>query len=134
LIDKTLDAMNTSLKPGSNPLEGKKPAIMFAYLQKALALRKSDPRAERELTTVALAVDNILKGNLEGALDILAQRFKRVEAEDSGQLHRDLAARLEVIPEARVTCLSLDEREEVSNLDRRWKTYTEGRPRGGAGR
>jgi len=134
LIDKTLDAMNSSLKPGSSPLEGKKPAIMFAYLQKALALRKSDPRAERELTTVALAVDNILKGNLEGALDILAQRFKRVEAEDSGQLHRDLAARLEVIPEARVTCLSLDEREEVSNLDRRWKTYAEGRSRGGAGR
>ena len=134
LIDKTLDAMNVSLKPGSDPLEGKKPAIMFAYLQKALAMRKSDPRAERELTTVALAVDNILKGNLETALDILAQRFKRVEAEDSGQLHKDLAARLEVIPEARVTCLSLDEQEEVANLDRRWKTYTDGRLRGGANR
>ena len=98
------------------------------------ALRKSDPRAERELTTVALAVDNILKGNLEGALDILAQRFKRVEAEESGQLHRDLAARQEAIPETRMTCLSLDERKEVSSLDRRWKTYAEGRSRGGAGR
>jgi hypothetical protein len=115
-------------------LEGKKPAIMFAYLQKALAVRKAGPRAERELTTVALAVDNILKGNLEEALDILAQRFKRVEAEDSGQLHKDLAGRLEVIPDARVTCLSLDEQEEVANLDRRWKTYAEGRPRGGASR
>ena len=100
---------------------------MFQYLQKALSARRSDPRAERELTTVALAVDNILQGNLEEALDILAQRFKRVEAEDSGTLHRDLAERLEVIPDARITSLSLDEQEEVANMDRKWRTYKDGR-------
>ena len=127
LIDKTLEAMHRTLKPGASPLEGKKPAITFAYLQKALAARKTDPRAERELTTVALAVDNILMGNLEEALDILAQRFKRVEAEDSGTLHRDLAERLEIIPEAKITSLSLDEQEEVANLDRKWRAYAEGR-------
>ena len=127
LLGKTLEAMNTTLTPGAGPLGEKKPAIMFQYLQKALAARRSDPRAERELTTVALAVDNILKGNLEEALDILAQRFKRVEAEDSGALHRDLAERLEVIPEARITSLSLDEQEEVANMDRKWRTYKDGR-------
>ena len=129
LIDKTLDAMQVTLKPGAEPLDGKKPAIMFAYLQKALSMRRTDPRAERELTTVALAVDNILKGNLEEALDILAQRFKRVEAEDSGALGKDLAARLEIIPEAKITSLSLEEQEEVADLDRRWKKYGDGRGR-----
>ena len=76
---------------------------------------------------MALAVDNILKSNLEEALAILAQQFKRVEAEDAGTLHRDLAARLEVIPEARITSLSLDEQEEVANMDRKWRNYTDGR-------
>ena len=57
----------------------------------------------------------------------MAQRFKRVEAEDSGTLHRDLAERLEIIPEAKITSLSLDEQEEVANLDRKWRAYAEGR-------
>ena len=118
LLGKTLEAMNTTLSPGAGPLGEEKPTIMFQYLQKASAARRSDPRTERELTTVALAVDNILQGNREEALDILAQRFKRAEAGDSSALHRDLAERLEVIPDARITSLSLDEQEKVANMDR----------------
>ena len=127
LLGKTLEALNTTLTPGAGPLGERKPAIMFQYLQKALAARRSDPRAERELTTVASAADNIFQGNLEEALDILARRFKRVEAEDSGALHQDLAERLEVIPDTRITNLSLDEQEEVVLMARKWKIYRDGR-------
>ena len=110
-------------------MKGKKSAIMVAYLQKALAARKSDPQAERELTTVALAGDGILKDNLEGAIAILAQRFKRMDAEEAGTLHRDLVARQEVIPEVRITSLSQDEQEEVANMDRKGRNYAECRSR-----
>ena len=75
------------------------------------------------MTTLAVAVDRILEGKLEEGLDILAQRFKRVEAQDSGVLRGELASRLEVIPEAQVTSLSLEEREEVAEMDRRWQKY-----------
>ena len=122
LLGKTLEALNTTLTPGAGPLGERKPAIMFHYSQKALAARRSDPRAERELTTVALAADNIFQGNLEEALAILARRFKQVEAEDSGALPRDLAERLEVIPDARITNPSLDEQEEIAIMDRKWRT------------
>ena len=74
-------------------------------------------------------MDRILEGRLEESLDILAQRFKRVEAQDSGALRPELAARLEIIPVAQVSSLSLEEKEEVTDLDRKWQKYLDG-PRG----
>ena len=75
------------------------------------------------MTTLAVAVDQILEGKLEEALDVMSQRFKRIEAQDSGELKGHIASRLEVIPRARATSLSLDEREEVADLDRKWQKY-----------
>ena len=117
--------MHRTLKPGSQPLDSsQQPPIFFSYLQRALATRpRGDRQAGREITTLAVAVDRILECKLEEGLDVLAQRFKRVEAQDSGMLRPDLASRLEVIPDARVTSLSLEEREEVTDLDRRWQKY-----------
>ena len=130
LLQKTLQAMHETVTPGAAPLGEKRPPIFFHYLQRALANRgKGDPRAERELTTLALAVDRILEGRLEESLDILAQRFKRVEAQDSGALRPELAARLEIIPVAQISSLSLEEKEEVTDLDRKWQKYLDG-PRG----
>ena len=126
LLQKTLQAMHETVTPGAAPLGEKRPPIFFHYLQRALANRgKGDPRAERELTTLALAVDRIHEGRLEESLDILAQRFKRVEA----ALRPELAARLEIIPVAQVSSLSLEEKEEVTDLDRKWQKYLDG-PRG----
>ena len=45
-------------------------------------------------------MDRILEGRLEESLDILAQRFKRGEAQDSGALRPELTARLKTIPVA----------------------------------
>ena len=75
------------------------------------------------MTTIAVATDRILEGKLEEALDVMAQRFKRIEAQDSGELKGHIASRLELIPEARVTSLSLEEKEEAVDLDRRWQKY-----------
>ena len=113
--------MHATLKPGSTPLpDHRKPAIFFNYLQRALPSRnQKDSRAERELTTLAIACDRNLEGKLEEALDGMSQRFKRGEAQDSGELKGHVASRLKVIPQPRVTALSLEQREEVTELYRR---------------
>ena len=36
------------------------------------------------MRTIAVATDQILEGKLEEALVVLAQRFRRIEAQDSG--------------------------------------------------
>ena len=129
LLQNTLKAVHATLKPGSAPLpDHRKPAIFFNYLQRALSQRsQKDGRAEREMTTLAIACDRILEGKLEEALDVMSQRFKRVEAQDSGELKGHVASRLELIPAPRVTSLSLEEREEVADLDRKWQKYKAGR-------
>ena len=117
--------MHATLKPGASRLpDHQQPAIFFNYLQRALSSRpQRDSRAEREMTTIAVATDRILEGKLEEALDVMAQRFKRIEAQDSGELKGHIASRLELIPEARVTSLSLEEKGEAVDLDRRWQRY-----------
>ena len=76
---------------------------------------------------MAMACDRILEGKLEEALDVMSQRFKRVEAQDSGELKGHVASRLELKPAPRVTSQSLEEREEVADLDRKWQKYKAGR-------
>ena len=60
------------------------------------------------MTTISVATDRILEGELKEALDVMAQRFRRIEAQDSGELKGYIARRLELIPEARVTSPSLE--------------------------
>ena len=130
ILQKTLQAMRETVTPGAAPLEEKEPPNFFRYLQRTLANHgKGDPRAEKELTSLALAVDRILEGRLEEALDTSARRFKRGEAQDSGALRPELAARLDTIPGAQISSLSLEEKEEVMDLDRKWQKYLDG-PRG----
>ena len=88
LLQKALRAMHATLKPGSAPLpDHQKPASFFNYLQRALSQRSPrDGRAEREMTTLAMACDRILEGKLEEALDVMSQRFsewRRRTAESS---------------------------------------------------
>ena len=82
-----------------------------------------DGRNQKELTTIALASDHILRGNLERGLDVLAQRFKRVEAQATGVMDGAIAERLEITPRLEVSSLSPAEREEAIDLEQRWQRY-----------
>ena len=130
ILQKTLQAMRETVTPGAAPLEEKEPPNFFLYLQRTLANHgKGYPRAEEELTSLALTVDRILEGRVEEALDTSARRFKRGEAQDSGALRPELAARLETIPGAQISSLSREEKEEVTDLDRKLRRCL-GAPRG----
>ena len=121
LLKQTLQAMLTSLSPLAPKIKTRRPAVVFQYLQKALspavALNKA---TQRELSTLALAADKILSGNLEPALEILLQRFKAVESVASGTLSGAVAQNLEVIPQTEISSLGLSERNEAVALDKRW--------------
>ena len=54
---------------------------------------------QREPSTLALAADKILSGNLEPALEIFLQSFIAVESVASGTLSGAVAQNLEVIPQ-----------------------------------
>ena len=131
LLRFTLDAMQRSLRPASEGVGEKRPPIMFQYLQQAMGSRhRLDGRNQKELTTIALACDHILKGSLERGLAVLAQRFKRIEAQATGVLDGPTAERLEITPRLEVSSLSPAEREEAIDLERRWQRYQrkDGRP------
>ncbi len=124
LLQFTLDAMQRSLTPDSEGKGDRRPPIMFQYLQQALGSRhRLDGRNQKELATIALASDHILRGNLERGLDVLAQRFKRIEAQATGVMDGATAERLEITPRLEVSSLSPEEREEAVDLERRWQRY-----------
>ena len=125
VMQNILQAMHRTIKPVTRPLDNaQRPPIFFNYLQRALTTRlHGDRQAEQELTSLAGTVNRILEGMLEEGLDVLAQRFKRVEAQDSGILRGDLASRLELIPDMQVTSLSLEEHGEVADVNRRKQRY-----------
>ena len=79
----------------------------------------------RELQTIALAGDAILQGKLEDGMEIFLQRWKMVEAVATGVLPARTAQHLELLPLTRPTILSLEEREECSELSRRCLAYDE---------
>ena len=121
LLKQTLQAMITSLNPLAPKLKSSRPAVVYQYLQRALSPSANLNHAtQRELGTLALAADKILKGDLEPALEILLQRFKAVESVATGTLSGAVAQNLEVIPQSGVSSLGLSERTEAVALDRRW--------------
>ena len=129
LLKSTLQSMVKVLNPLAPKLKSRRPAVVYQYLQKALApqLRMSAD-SQRELSTLALASDQVLQGNLEGALEILLQRFKSIESSTAGVLSKDVAHNLELIPQLGVSSLSLAERNEAVSLQRKWmKLSSDGR-------
>ena len=61
-------------------------------------------RNERELRTLAKAIDLVLEGQLLSALDLLAQRFKAVETVTTGATWSE-AKYHQLIPTDKVTCV-----------------------------
>ena len=100
------------------------PPVLNQFLQRAVATSSQlEGRNYRELQTIALAGDQILQGNLEGGMDILLQRWKRVEAVATGLLPAQAAEHLELLPPTKPTSLSLAEREEAATMSQRWANY-----------
>jgi len=94
------------------------------FLQEAVTTHSQlEGRNFRELQTIALAGDQILQGNLESGMEILLQRWKRVEAVATGLLPAKAAEHLELLPPAKPTSLSLEEREEAATMNQRWQSY-----------
>ena len=71
------------------------------------------------MTTLAMSCDRILEGKLEEALDMMSQRFKRVEGQYSGKIKERVASRMELIPDPRVTPLPRKDREEEVDRERK---------------
>ena len=98
---------------------GVEPVAML-YLRQHLHRRASGP-ALRELVTLAIAVDQLLRARPSRALDTLLQRFKAVEAGLMGA-HWSVAQRLELGPSEN---LSLTGQEELSSAQK--EAYTDAR-------
>ena len=127
LLRSTLQAMQSSLHPGV-PLPGKElPPILTQFLQQALQTQNPhlDGRNLRELQTLAQVADLVLKGQIEQGMDLLVQRFKRVEAEATGIMKGSSAEHLELLGPTKSTSLSLEEREEAAGLELKWSQYKE---------
>ncbi len=99
------------------------PPLAMKYLQNALKSTEIKGRNLTELQTIAVAVDWVLKGQLERGLEVLLQRFKSVESFATGTLSSSASGRLEVIQRQGVSALTPEEMEEAHHLDRSWRKY-----------
>ena len=117
--------MKDQLFPGGPPLgQNESPPIIHKFLQQVLLAQNSiKGRDHRELSTIAQACDFILKGKLENGLELLLQRFKRVEAQATNLLPGPVAEHLEIAQVSRNSSLSLCERELSTELNKKWLTY-----------
>jgi hypothetical protein len=75
-------------------------------------------RAERELRTLAEAIDLLLRGDVAQVGDLLMQRFKAIEA-TTGDMPWAVAQHLELIPQSQVTALADEERAAAASIELR---------------
>ena len=122
--------MHQQLKPGDAPLGATaSPPIVHKFLQQiTLAQHSVKGRDLRELSTIAQACDFILNGKLEHGLEMLLQRYKRVEAQATQQLPGHVAENLEIAQVSRNSSMSLLEREMATDLTSKWLKYQEKLP------
>ena len=119
--------MNQKLQPGDAPLgRDQTPPIVHKFLQQVTLARNSvKGRDLRELSTLAQACDHVLSGRLEEGLEILLQRYKRVEAQATQLLPGAVAENLEITDVNKYSSLSLAERELAAELTSKWHKYSE---------
>ena len=75
-------------------------------------------RAERELRTLAEAIDGVVAGQVQQVLDMLAQRFRAVETSCTEEGGWSLARHLEVLPSARTTTVPAAMRASMAQEER----------------
>ena len=121
LLRRTLRKMKTYLGDQIGDM-GKQelPPVVTSYLTAVLLPARGQSMSLRnsgELRALASAIDLLCQGKVARAADLLAQRFKSVEMAD-GEGHWRGAKHVDLIPEARVTCMEPREREAVAALER----------------
>jgi len=89
---------------------------MVRYLTTALgpAHPSMGMRNQRELRTLAEALDALLAGDVGRAADFMMQRFKAVELAATDAAGWAAASHLEIIPEARASASTMQEREAAA--------------------
>ena len=112
---EALEKMKTYMAERDGSARGSLEPIVNTYLTSVLLPSTQGSmgvRNERELRTLALALDHVLAGRFANAMDVLVQRFKAVESSSSegGWAH---SRHLELLPEGRVTAISPQEREAM---------------------
>ena len=130
----TLALMKYQLFPGGPPLgQDESPPIVRKFLQRVLVAQSSIRGWDlRELSTIAQTCDFIVRGKLETSLELLLQRFKRVEVHATSLLPGTVVEHLEIAQVSRNSSLSLCERELSAELDKKRLTCQDkasGRPR-----
>lgn len=109
--------------------------VAMLYMQQHLQKRATGPAA-RELLTLAMAVDLMLKSRPAKALDVLLRRMKAVEAGLMGS-HWSATQRLEVGPSDQLCMTGQEElvsAQRAAHSEARTRllaSYPEGRPKGG---
>ena len=93
---------------------------VMAYLSQVVMANhppsKMGMRSHRELVTLAMAVDEILAGQFQQALDLLLQRFKAVEA-SLVDGNWSTAKHLEIIPPAAASLTTEEERARAAKAE-----------------
>ena len=95
--------------------------VAVKYVLTCLAnsrLVKADPELEREVRTIAEALDMLVSGKLASLGDLLMQRFKSLEMRlVSGD--QVLAKHIQLLPEENFSTTTLMEREMAAGMERR---------------
>ena len=95
---------------------------VMAYLNQVILshhpVNQVSIRNQRELTTLAMAIDYMLEGSYVKALDLLIQRFKAVEA-SLGENGWSMARHLELIPPSMAALATLDEKDMAAKAELR---------------
>ena len=99
---------------------GSLPAVAQTYLATVLLPSMSGSmgqRDERELRTIAKAIDLLVSGDSAGAGDVLMQRFKAVETA-SADGHWSIAKHMELLPTTTVSAVTDREREVAARMEK----------------
>ena len=122
---QTLSQMRSVLlhQIGVSDKEGILAEVAVPYYRQQVQRRQGGAAAMREMLTISLAVDSLLRGEASRCMDLLLQRFKSCEAVQQGT-HWSVAQRLELAP---LESQSLTPQPEMQNA--RKDAYTEAKLR-----
>ena len=116
--------MGAAAQPSVDPVAVAYLTSVFQPAHSELGLRDN-----RELRTLAEALDLLTQGQSLSAGDVLAQRFRAIEMA-STEKSWSLARHLELIPDGKVTTTSQRARAEASRLERLDQKLRQPRPQG----
>jgi hypothetical protein len=111
---------------GQDDRPGMVKGVALAYYRQVLQGRANGP-AQRELLTIATAIDGLISGKVASTVDLLVQRLKSSESTLSGN-HWTVSQRLEVLPGEHQLIT-----QGAELLEARKETYTDYRLRRDAG-